>query len=262
MLMAVILCCTAHPDDESMRLGPCLALASDLGHRVIVASATRGEEGSTGNPPLCDKAEVGEVRMDELIAACRHLGASARWLGFRDQELSTLAPGVLAETYARQLRRFRPDAVLTFPAGGISGHLDHLAVCRGVLQAYADTYNIALSPQATGLDAPVRPEPGIRLGPPLPALYFDVLTPERAARERRPAPAASDARYNITIKAEGGVERAWAALREHRTQRLWVEHVLGDFGPDARADLASVHLWRVDQGSGRPGIEDWLAVDG
>lgn len=43
----------AHPDDETYRCGGALALLARRSVRVQVLTATRGQAGSWGDPPLC-----------------------------------------------------------------------------------------------------------------------------------------------------------------------------------------------------------------
>ncbi len=48
-----ILMVFAHPDDETFRPGGTLALLARRGVRVQVLTATRGQAGSRGDPPVC-----------------------------------------------------------------------------------------------------------------------------------------------------------------------------------------------------------------
>ena len=64
----VLLAVFAHPDDESFRCGGTLALLAQRGIQVHLLTATRGEAGSCGEPPLCLIEKLGVVReiADEL----------------------------------------------------------------------------------------------------------------------------------------------------------------------------------------------------
>ncbi len=64
----------AHPDDETFRCGGTLALLARHGVRVYLLTATRGEGGSCGDPPLCRPENLGGWREKELACACRVLG--------------------------------------------------------------------------------------------------------------------------------------------------------------------------------------------
>jgi LmbE family N-acetylglucosaminyl deacetylase len=69
-LLAVL----AHPDDEVFRCGGTLALLVRRGVRVHLLTATRGEAGSCGDPPLCTPEELPALRKRELRCACAALG--------------------------------------------------------------------------------------------------------------------------------------------------------------------------------------------
>ena len=65
----------AHPDDESFRPGGTLALLARSGVRVHLLTATRGEAGACGDPPLCTPEELaGAGGNVELRCACAALG--------------------------------------------------------------------------------------------------------------------------------------------------------------------------------------------
>mgnify|MGYP000732581162 CR=1 FL=1 len=59
----------AHPDDEAYRPGGTLALLARRGVRVHLLTATRGQAGSCGEPPLCTPDELPTVRERELRCA-------------------------------------------------------------------------------------------------------------------------------------------------------------------------------------------------
>lgn len=69
MTSANLLAVFAHPDDESFRPGGTLSLLARRGPRVQVLTATRGQAGSCGNPPLCTPEELPAVREAELRCA-------------------------------------------------------------------------------------------------------------------------------------------------------------------------------------------------
>jgi len=62
----------AHPDDEVFRCGGTPALLARRDIRVHLLTATRGEAGSCGEPPLCTPEE---------LPAVRGLGGAGIWGG-------------------------------------------------------------------------------------------------------------------------------------------------------------------------------------
>lgn len=79
MTNASLLAVFAHPDDETFRCGGTLALLAQRGVRVQVLTATRGQAGSCGAPPLCAPEELPAVRENELRCACAALRSSRRF---------------------------------------------------------------------------------------------------------------------------------------------------------------------------------------
>ncbi len=125
----------AHPDDETMLIGGTLALMARQGVKVHYISATRGEGGETGEPPLTDFEHLGEVREQELVCAVQALGgASLTFFDYIDPRVgpdNTLYPyasnlTVLAGQVAISIRQHQPAAVITHGSNGEYGHPAHL----------------------------------------------------------------------------------------------------------------------------------------
>jgi LmbE family N-acetylglucosaminyl deacetylase len=126
-LLAVL----AHPDDESLGLGGLLARSSAEGVEACVLTATRGQRGRFYDQPSPGEAEVGRVREAELRAAGRELGVrEVRVLDYMDGELDAADPGIVAGEIAAEIRRIRPQVVVTFGADGAYGHPDHIAISQ------------------------------------------------------------------------------------------------------------------------------------
>ena len=84
----VLLSC-AHPDDESFIIGGILRRYAEEGVRLVLSSATSGQAGSMGDPPLCSREELARVREDELREAARILGiGEVHLLGYQDRQLA------------------------------------------------------------------------------------------------------------------------------------------------------------------------------
>ncbi len=134
----------AHPDDETLMAGGTLAALARAGHEVFVLSATRGEGGERGDPPLCAQDELGAVRSRELACAVQALGARGPFfLGYRDPQVGldgTLYPfadrdQAVAQRLMRWLRGLRPHLLLTHGSRGEYGHPAHVKVHRAAAAA-------------------------------------------------------------------------------------------------------------------------------
>ncbi len=134
----------AHPDDETMLAGGTLAFLAKLGAEVHYFSATRGEGGDLGEPALCTRAQVGELREEELVCAVRALGGSS--LHFMDYIDPTVGAEnelyafegddvVFAEKIMDEIRAMQADVVISHGSDGEYGHPAHLKVHLGVKQA-------------------------------------------------------------------------------------------------------------------------------
>ncbi|MFC4078118.1 PIG-L deacetylase family protein [Salinithrix halophila] len=135
--MQTLLFAFAHPDDESFACGGTLArIHAEEKGRAILYCATRGEAGSPGSPPLCTKDELGDYRERELRRAATLLGIDEVFLrDFGDGQLSKIPLEQLTADLARLLDQVNPDAVITFPPHGISGHPDHRVIQAAVTKA-------------------------------------------------------------------------------------------------------------------------------
>ncbi len=129
----------AHPDDESYRAGGTLALLAQAGVRVQLLCATRGEWGI----PKLPFHQAREVREQELACACQALGGipEAHFLDYEDGRLSSVPEVNAIARLVNLIRKHRPDALLTWPPGGISGHSDHQTISRWTRKAFLQAAN-------------------------------------------------------------------------------------------------------------------------
>jgi LmbE family N-acetylglucosaminyl deacetylase len=119
----------AHPDDESIACGGVLALCADRGVRVTLVCATHGEN----NGGVRDEDWFVQ-RAQELNDAAAILGVSEVVLwDFRDGFLPW--SGELSDRIEVEIRRLRPDAVVTFGKDGLYWHPDHIAICEATTAA-------------------------------------------------------------------------------------------------------------------------------
>ena len=121
----------AHPDDETFLTGGVTSKYADDGVRVVLVSATRGESGKAGDPPLCTPEELPALREQELHRAAAILGiADVHMLGYRDRELAAAPPDEIREQLVTLIRRHQPTVVVSFDPNGGNAHPDHVAISR------------------------------------------------------------------------------------------------------------------------------------
>lgn len=138
--VSTLLLVHAHPDDESILTGGVIALADRDGHRVVLVTATQGENGeSLSMDGGADGTPLGELRRQELESACLVLGVDRlELLGYRGspfggdgdashaQLFRTTPVSDVAQRLATLLREERPDVVVTYGQDGTYGHPDHV----------------------------------------------------------------------------------------------------------------------------------------
>ncbi len=131
-LLAVL----AHPDDESLGFGGTLAKYAADGVDVFLVTATRGDGGRFRGHPRGDArhpgaAALAAIRETELRAAADALGLrEVSVLDYPDQYLDRADPREAIGRLAAELRRVRPDVVVTFGPDGAYGHPDHIAISQ------------------------------------------------------------------------------------------------------------------------------------
>jgi LmbE family N-acetylglucosaminyl deacetylase len=124
-----ILCILAHPDDETFGPGGTIAKYADLGYETFLATATKGEAGMLGDPPIATRENVGDVRASELECAARTLGIKeVFFMGFIDGKLVETPMGSIIERAVYAVRKFRPHVIISFGPDGVSGHPDHVKI--------------------------------------------------------------------------------------------------------------------------------------
>jgi LmbE family N-acetylglucosaminyl deacetylase len=216
------MCVLAHPDDESMGFGGTLARYAAEGADTFLVTATRGERGWFGrpedNPGL---TALGQLREAELRAAARVLGLHEPvFLNYIDGELDRADHGEVVTQIAREIRRIRPDVVLSFGHDGLYGHPDHVAICQ-----FATAAVVAAADES---DPTLRAQPAHRVA----KLYYKAARPETMAayeaafgelvmqvdgQERRSA-GWTPWLITTTIDTEAYWEQVWQAVSCHRTQ--------------------------------------------
>ena len=246
-----LLVVTAHPDDESLIAGGLLAACAAAGIPTGVACLTRGELGDVADPALVGPGQtLGDVRLDELRAACTTLGVDAlRCFRRRDGELPWAPRAELAAQLARLMRQTRPAAVVTFGDDGLYYHHDHLAVSAFTRRAVQTLRDERGAPALYESVWPTQTSVGLvaqlhHRG--LPTGLWD-LPPEDFGTDDTDGSFAVDVSDFAAIKLR--------ALQCHRTQ-LAQDHAFTALPADLARTYLGVEHFRADQ----PGAHaaDWL----
>jgi LmbE family N-acetylglucosaminyl deacetylase len=158
-LLAVV----AHPDDLEYGAASAIARWTAAGREVGYVIVTDGEAGIDGLSP----AEARPVRRREQITSAKVVGVDdVTFLGHRD---GVVEAGLgLRRDLARQIRRFRPEVLLTATFDltyGLAGQdpilnqADHRIVGVAVLDAARDAANRWIFPEL--IDEGLEPWPGV-----------------------------------------------------------------------------------------------------
>lgn len=156
----------AHPDDESLGMGGILARYAAEGVETYLITATRGERGWFGDPAeYPGPTALGQRREQELYAAADALGiGGVTFLDYLDGDLDRAEPTEAIGKIVSELRRLRPQVVVTFDSFGLYGHPDHIAISQLTTAAVMAAANPAY------LDPTKRPAHQVS------KLYYRVMT--------------------------------------------------------------------------------------
>ncbi len=134
----------AHPDDETFRCGGTLALLAQQGAQIQVLTATRGQAGSCGDPPLCSRDRLPILRERELQCACAVLGLDPpHLLDYQDGQLAEANRETIIAEILAVVREVQPQVMLTFGLDGLSGHPDHIAIGQYAAEAFRRADDVA-----------------------------------------------------------------------------------------------------------------------
>jgi LmbE family N-acetylglucosaminyl deacetylase len=223
-----LLFCFAHPDDESFSAAGTAMKYAERGVRSVLVTATRGERGSVGDPPVCTAEELAAVREKELRHAASIIGFDElHLLDYVDRRLAEAPPDEIRRSLVSILRRVRPSIVFTFDPNGFNLHPDHVAVSRFASDAIAAAADPRWFPDAGEPHAVTR------------LLWTPLLGPwDMAAGDPFELQPGAD----FVIDVAPWRERRAAALRAHRTQHASVARRFWN-QPDPDRILAT-EIWR------------------
>jgi LmbE family N-acetylglucosaminyl deacetylase len=213
----------AHPDDESFAGAGTAMKYAAAGARTVLVTATLGERGKRGDPPVCAADQLPACRECELREAAAIIGIDElHLLGYVDRELHQAPPDEIRRTLVRLIRREKPAIVFTFDPNGLNRHPDHIAINRFTTDAV-----LAAADPRWHLDS------GERYTVPR-LLWTPPITPWDAASVER-------------IEQQPGVDfvidvSPWLERRAHRTQHLSIDRCFFN-KPDVDRILAT-EIWR------------------
>ena len=256
----------SHPDDAEFGAGPTIALLAAAGARVDYVVTTDGAKGT--EDPTVTPEQLSTTRHAEQRAAADILGVSdIVHLGYPDGYLEPTLD--LRRDVTRQIRRFRPDLVITqnpqrrLDHNPFIGHPDHLATGEATLASVYPAARDHLNFPELWTDEHLEPwkvRQVLLTGVEEPNLWLDVARHlrDRAARRSWPTPARSTPTTSRSGCASGHAwseSRRGSAWRRRSSRscsndpaRRQVAAVLGrrsGSGPDAPAGQRGPTLRRI-----------------
>jgi N-acetylglucosamine malate deacetylase 2 len=199
-------------------------------------TATRGEAGKSGEPPICPKEGLPLVREAELQAALEILGVKhLHLLGYRDRELAAAPPEEVRQQLVRLIRQHRPEVVITFDPNGSNLHSDHIAISRFTSDAVAAAADPRWFPEVGEVHCVER----LLWTPPVPP--WELVRAQRL--EAEPG-------VDFAIDIEAWRQRKADALRAHRSQHLAIDRIF--FNPPDAELLLRVEIFRQAWGPRLP----------
>jgi LmbE family N-acetylglucosaminyl deacetylase len=235
-MAATLLFCFAHPDDESFSGAGTAMRYAAAGARTVLVTATLGQRGKLGDPPVCAPAEIEATRERELREAAGIIGFDGlHLLGYRDRELAEAPPEEVRRALVAIIRLEQPDVVFTFDPNGFNVHPDHIAISRFTTDAVA----VAADARWYHGDGQPYAVPRVLWTPPVAPWE----APRVARLEAQPG-------ADILIDVSPWRERRIAALRAHRSQHISIDRCFFN-QPDLNRIL-DTEVWRLGFGAPLP----------
>lgn len=178
-----VLCIVAHPDDMEYGASAAVAELTDAGIEVDYLLVSAGEAGIRDTEP----EQTARIRREEQERACEIVGVDTlEFLDFPDGLIENNLD--LRRAIAAQIRRFRPDAVITMTwevsvQWGLN-HADHRNVGLATVDAIRDADNPWLYPElrAQGLEPWATKQLWVTAGEVNTAIPVSPASVERAVR--------------------------------------------------------------------------------
>lgn len=201
-LILNILFAFAHPDDESFITGGLIhRLSKNRDINTILYSATKGDAGKCGEPPVCEKKDLATIREGELKKAAEILGVDHLIIDdFKDKFVGENRIAVRQKLLSI-IQEYKPEIIITFPKHGISRHTDHIAMHEITMDIMEKE------------DFPF-----------IKRVYFSTFV-KQERQERSYLESEQDVDWIFNLD-ETDIEACRQALLAHRTQHLSVERTL------------------------------------
>ena len=159
----------AHPDDESFGMGGTIAYYAQRGVTISLICSTNGDVGSVDDEHLSGHDSVAALRLAELECAAGALGIQeVITFGYRDSGMMGTPDNehpeclwqadeaVVAGRIVREIRRLRPQVVVTFDPTGVRAP-DHIFMHRATTRAFHQAGDPAAYPSTPPRARPYRP---------------------------------------------------------------------------------------------------------
>lgn len=226
--MTTLLFCFAHPDDESFSGAGTAMHYAAAGARTALVTATLGQQGKCGEPPICAPGDIARVRERELRDAAAIIGFDElHVLPYEDRNLAGAPRDGVRRALVEIIRRLGPAVVLTFDPDGFNRHPDHIAISRFTSDAVAAASDPRWHPELGAAHAVQR------------LLWTPIVAPWEAVTIERIEDHPS---VDFVVDVSRWHDRRVEALKAHRTQHLSIDRFFFQ-----RTDLVEVlgrEIWR------------------
>lgn len=131
-----IICVFAHPDDEAFGpAGTILKLSKNNDLQIICVT--------DGKSPGTRIKGLSEIRKSELGKSCEILGVNkTHHLGYKDGEICNANYHEISDDIENIFEEENPDVLITFDPKGLTGHIDHIAICMITTFVFRKTKSI------------------------------------------------------------------------------------------------------------------------
>ncbi len=233
----------AHPDDEALATGGTIARYAAEGAHVCLITCTNGELGEVAEVPELGtvdeiQARLGEVRVQELLEACDHLGGvDLRMLGYHDSGMDGTPANSEPHVFMNQdldevvrrivaiLREVRPQVIVTYNEIGAYGHPDHIRAHEAAMRAVEWAADPGYDPddgaphQVDKVYYTAFPRSLIQMARDMWEQIGQGDPDELFNKEEVERVATPDALITTALDVGNWIEPKFAALEAHRTQR-------------------------------------------